>query len=72
MLDDLLASHDLVGKSRVEIVELLGKPTPTDKWNNWDMVYVLSPTSPMPIDHQWLVLRLNDAELVTEYQYVQD
>ena len=51
---------------------MLGEPTPTDKWENWDMIYVLGPTEYMPIDHEWLVISLDEKGRVTDYDVTAD
>ena len=66
MVGPLLDQHPLNGLSRSMVVGLLGEPTPTDKWENWDMIYVLGPTEYMPIDHEWLVIRLDEEGRVTD------
>jgi outer membrane protein assembly factor BamE (lipoprotein component of BamABCDE complex) len=72
MVDQLLSQHPLKGLSRSEVVELLGEPTSTDKWDDWDMMYVLGPTDYMPIDNEWLVINLNAAGRVVAYKKTQD
>ena len=72
MVDTLVVQHPLKGLSRSEVVELLGEPTPTDKWDDWDMIYVLGPTEYMPIDHEWLVLNLGEAGRVSDYEVIAD
>jgi hypothetical protein len=67
MVDDLLDRYPLVGRRREEVIALLGPPTPTDKWEDWQMIYVLGPDSWfMGIDHEWLLLRLDDRGIVAE------
>ena len=67
MVDDLLDRYPLVGRRREEVIALLGAPTPTDKWEGWQMIYVLGPDSWfMGIDHEWLLLRLDSRGIVTE------
>ena len=59
MADDLVASRALLGKSRAEVVDLLGEVTITDKWSDWDMAYLLGLERGFgAIDSEWLVLRL--------------
>lgn len=72
MTGALFAEHSLEGMSRAEVIELLGEPTRTDKWRDWDMIYVLGPTSYMPIDNEWLVIRLDQAGFVTDYDVTAD
>lgn len=72
MMDPLLSQHPLKGLSRSEVIELLGEPTPTDKWEDWDMIYVLGPTDYMPIDHEWLVIKLDETGRVRDYEKTAD
>jgi hypothetical protein len=72
MMDALLTQHPLKGLSRSQVVELLGEPTPTDKWEDWNMIYVLGPTDYMPIDHEWLVIRLDERGRVSDYDVTAD
>ncbi|MDX2208859.1 MAG: hypothetical protein SFV20_00715 [Sphingopyxis sp.] len=72
MVDTLLAQHSLKGMHRAQVIELLGEPTPTDKWDDWDMIYVLGPTEYMPIDHEWLVIDLDEAGRVSDYDVTAD
>lgn len=72
MMGSLLSQHALNGLPRSEVVDLLGEPTPTDKWKEWDMVYVLGPTDPMPIDHEWLVIKLDGTGRVLAFKHTED
>ena len=72
MVDALFAHHPLNGMQRSQVVELLGEPTPTDKWEDWDMIYVLGPTEYMPIDHEWLVINLDEEGRVSDYEVTAD
>ena len=58
MVRDLLASRLLSGKTRPEVLELLGQPPPTDKFRILDFVYWLGPQRGVPIDSEWLVIKL--------------
>ncbi len=42
MADWLLAKRTLAGKTRAEVVALLGEPPPTGYFREWDMVYWLA------------------------------
>jgi hypothetical protein len=73
MVDDLLASRDLVGLSRSQVEQLLGPAGATTKWRDWDLVYWLgSERGPFGIDAEWLVIRFDDQELVSEARIVRD
>lgn len=43
MSDDLILSHGLVGKSKTEIIEMLGEATEKCETNNCDMRFDLGP-----------------------------
>lgn len=73
MLQDLLERHPLEGRTRSEIVALLGEPTPTDKWEGAEMIYVLgNDGSYMAIDHEWLLIDLDQRERVVAFKTVRD
>jgi hypothetical protein len=72
MADSFLADERPIGKSRDQIVALLGEPNDTPYFSEYDMVYYLGPErGPMGIDSEWLVLKLKDGA-VTEAQLVTD
>jgi hypothetical protein len=71
--DGLLLRGALVGKSRTEIVDLLGEPPPTPYFADWSLVYNLgSERSFIGIDSEWLVLRIGSTGVVTEAAIVRD
>ncbi|MFN4091815.1 MAG: hypothetical protein ACK4FG_02830 [Brevundimonas sp.] len=73
MVDSLLEQHDLKGMDRAAVVTLLGEPTHTDKWDGTEMIYVLGPDGSMfPIDHEWLLIELDDQGRVLEHRVVSD
>ena len=72
MVAALERQHPLKGMTRSEVIRLLGEPTPTDKWDEWDMIYVLGPTDYMPIDHEWLVIKLDERGRVSDYRVTSD
>lgn len=73
MADRMVARSTLVGKSRAEVVALLGEPTPTAKFADWDLVYWLGPERGwFGIDSEWLVLRLGPDGRVADNRIVHD
>jgi hypothetical protein len=73
MVDDLLNHHKLVGLDRSGVIALLGQPTRTEYFREYDLVYWLGPERGLwSIDSEWLVLKLDasgrviDARLVTD------
>jgi hypothetical protein len=71
MVKDLIDSQQLLGKRRAQVLQLLGPVTETDKFRDWDMVYVLGPQSGY-IDNVWLVLRTDGGGTVVEQKVVYD
>jgi outer membrane protein assembly factor BamE (lipoprotein component of BamABCDE complex) len=73
MMPSLLRDHPLVGMTRAQVVSLLGQPTPTDKWSDADMIYVLgNDGSYTPIDNEWLLIDLDQSQKVTSLKRVRD
>ena len=66
MAHDLIAKKTLLGKTRAEVVGLLG-PTTTENLPEWDLDYWLGPNG---IDDWWLVLRFDDNGRMTESRIV--
>jgi hypothetical protein len=71
MHKDLLRRHSLVGMTRDEVTALLGPPTRTTYFREWDLVYVMGPEPGFGVDQVWLVLHLAD-ERVVEHRVVTD
>jgi hypothetical protein len=60
MADWLLKQRSLVGLTRAEIVEMLGEPTETSHFRDYDLVYVLgNERGWMSIDSEWLLMNLD-------------
>ena len=73
MADDLVASGRLSGASRAEVERLLGPPDNTTYFSHWSMVYWLGPErGMMPVDSEWLVLRIGAQGTVTECRIARD
>lgn len=73
MVASLFEQHPLRGMDRAEVVGLLGPPTPTDKWEGTEMIYVLGPDGGlMAIDHEWLLIELDQEGRVSTYEVVSD
>lgn len=73
MADDLIESGMLRGKTRTEIVALLGPPTDTSYIATWDMVYYLGPERGMiRIDSEWPVLKVGPDGHVQEIALLRD
>jgi hypothetical protein len=74
MVDSLMDRRLLDGRTRREVVELLGRPEETSKWRDWDLVYHLGPERKglFRIDSEWLVIRLDSNRNVESYRLVAD
>ena len=73
MVDDLIHRQHLVGKTRPEVLALLGPQSDTGQFSDWDLTYVLGAERGfMGIDSEWLVLRFDDAGRVMQYEIVRD
>ncbi len=65
MVDDLLARHELVGMNQRQIDELLGSPTDTSYFANYDYVYWLGPERGfISIDSEWLCIAFENEVVV--------
>jgi hypothetical protein len=59
--------------TRTEITALLGADTPTAKFNDYELVYWLGPERGyVRIDSEWLAIRINSNDRVTEARLVTD
>lgn len=73
MADRLVARRSLTGKSRDEVVKLLGEPPPTEYFADWDLVYWLGRERGfMSIDSEWLVIKFGPDGRVADYRIVRD
>lgn len=73
MADQIVEGKMLSGKTRAQVVEMLGEPPPIGYFRTWDMVYYLGDERGyMSIDSEWLVVRLDKEGNVSEYRIVRD
>lgn len=73
MVDDLLAHHRLVGMSRAEVVALLGEDPRSEYFSDYDFVYWLGPErGPSSVDSEWLVMKFDAADKVSEARLATD
>ena len=74
MVDSLMDRRLLDGRTRSQVVELLGPTDDTSKWRDWDLVYHLGPERKglFRIDSEWLVIRLDSSRTVASYRLVAD
>jgi hypothetical protein len=67
MADDLLLSCQLHGRSRDQVVALLGPADEVHYFKEYDLVYRLGPErSWIRIDSEWLLVKLDDHGVVSE------
>ncbi|MDX1987604.1 MAG: hypothetical protein SFV17_13030 [Candidatus Obscuribacter sp.] len=65
MVDDLLARHRLIGASRTEIEQLLGKPPKTIHFSEYEYVYWLGPERRfLSMDSEWLCLKFSNNQVI--------
>jgi hypothetical protein len=73
MVDSLIQSGQLDKKAQDEVFTLLGSPTDTNYFADWDAVYWLGPERGfLRLDSEWLVLRFDADGRVSEYKLVRD
>jgi hypothetical protein len=73
MVDSLLRQHTLKGMDREQIVSLLGTPPLTRYFKEYTFVYWLGPERGfMSIDSEWLLIRLDENNRVTEARLARD
>jgi hypothetical protein len=73
MVDDLLQRRLLDGKTRAEVIALLGPPPETAYFREYDLVYWLGPErSIFSIDSEWLGIRLGPDGRVAEAVLLRD
>ena len=73
MADRIVAKNMLSGKTRAEVVAMLGEPPKTGYFTGWDLVYWLGPERGfISIDSEWLVVRFDAQGHVLEYRIVRD
>ena len=69
----MLESGSLVGKSRAEVVNLLGEPPPTNYFDEFGLVYELGQERGLfGIDSEWLVMRIDATGTISEALLVTD
>ena len=73
LVDDLTARTPIRGRSRADIVALLGEPPQPDYFREYDLVYWLGPERGlMSIDSEWLVMRLDSLGRVADFRLITD
>ena len=64
MVPDLLSRYTLKGMSKDEIETLLGKPSQTAYFKDYDYVYWLGPEKGMGVDSEWLGIKFENGVVV--------
>lgn len=73
MADGLVQSKVLVGKPKAEVLAMLGAPSQTDKFKEYDLVYWLGAERGfISIDSEWMVLQCTETGIVKEACIVRD
>jgi len=73
LADGLVQSKSLLGRSSSDVAAMLGPPSKTSKFREFDLVYWLGPErSFVSIDSEWLVIRLGADGRVSDVQIVTD
>lgn len=73
MADRMVARRALLGRTRTDVVAMLGKPAASANLTDWDLVYRLGPERGfISLNDEWLVLRLDDQERIIEARIVRD
>lgn len=73
MVDSLLRKYELNGKTRAEILALLGEPDNTGYFQDYDLVYRLrAERGFISIDSEWLVFPLDTNDMVKECRIARD
>ena len=73
MADRLLASGALVGKTRAEVVSMLGQPAETSKFEGYDLVYWLGAERAfISVDSAWLVIGFDRSGEARQVRIVTD
>jgi hypothetical protein len=71
--DGLELTGRLNGKTKAEVLELLGPPPPTDKFEDHDLVYVLGPErSWISLDYEWLLVDFDSTGRASSVTVVSD
>jgi hypothetical protein len=71
--DTLVASHQLIGRTRAEIEAQLGFVSRARGFEGWDMIYLLGDERGFfSIDGEWLVIRLDASGRASEARIITD
>ncbi|TKH03297.1 hypothetical protein FC682_11070 [Peribacillus simplex] len=70
LVDDLINEHELIGKTKVEVITLLGSPTATEYFKEKDNVvyYLGAERGIIRIDSEWLVIWFDGSDKAMKYE----
>lgn len=71
MSGDLINKYKLLGKTRTEIINLLGESDSTNAFRDWDLKYYLGSESGTA-HPQWLVIKFNENDSVDDFNIVRN
>lgn len=73
MADNLIRDRTLYGKTKEQIIELLGKPSDSGYFKDYDLVYWLGPSRDwLSVDSEWLLIKLDTSERVIQSELGRD
>jgi len=73
MADSLVQRRRLIGMNRTEVISMLGEPTATSHFREYDLEYVLgNERGWMSIDSEWLLVRLDGKGRVVAAEIARD
>lgn len=73
MVDDLVKRYRIRGRTYVQVVNLLGPPTRTDRWPDRELAYALGPRRAwLAGNREWLLLDVDRFGRVVDYQVTHD
>ena len=73
MADGLIASGALKGQTKPNVLTMLGPPSQTDKFRDYNLVYWLgAERGSISIDSEWLVISFDKDQRVSEVLLVRD
>ena len=72
MVEDLLERYRMRQWTRHQVIELLGEPTPTGKWADWELIYALGTRRGLTGgERRWLLIDVA-GDRVSGYQVVHE
>lgn len=73
MADALIRDRTLYGKTKTEVIQLLGEPSKDGYFRSHDLVYWLGPSRDwLNVDSEWLLIQLDDSDRVIKCELGRD